>query len=71
MMFSATIKNKDTCRAFMNKPFELFVDCDSKLTLHGLTQYFVKLEDDKKIKKLIGLLDTLEFNQVIVFVKAG
>ena len=50
-------------------PFELYVDSESKLTLHGLKQYFVKLEDDKKIKKLIELLDNLDFNQVIVFAK--
>ena len=46
MMFSATIKNKDTCRAFMNQPFELYVSSEAKLTLHGLAQFFVKLEDN-------------------------
>lgn len=53
----------------MKDPFELYVDSESKLTLHGLKQYFVKLEDEKKIKKLIELLDNLDFNQVIVFAK--
>ena len=53
----------------MKDPFELYVDSESKLTLHGLKQYFVKLDDDKKIKKLIELLDNLDFNQVIVFAK--
>jgi ATP-dependent RNA helicase UAP56/SUB2 len=71
MMFSATISDetRNTCRAFMNNPFELYVDSESKLTLHGLKQYFVNLEDDKKIKKLIELLDNLDFNQVIIFSK--
>jgi len=46
MMFSATIKNKDTCRAFMNQPFELYVDSEAKLTLHGLSQFYVKLDDN-------------------------
>lgn len=53
----------------MKDPFELYVDSESGLTLHGLKQFFVKLEDDKKIKKLIELLDNLDFNQVIVFTK--
>jgi len=53
----------------MKDPFELYVDSESKLTLHGLKQYFVKLDDDMKIKKLIELLDNLDFNQVIVFAK--
>lgn len=55
---------------FMKDPFEMYIDSDSKLTLHGLKQYFVKLEDTQKIKKLIELLDDLEFNQVIVFTKS-
>lgn len=71
MMFSATIsdKCKDTCRQFMKDPFELYVDSGSGLTLHGLKQFYVKLEDDKKVRKLIELLDSLDFNQVIVFAK--
>lgn len=71
MMFSATIsdKCKDICRMYMKDPFELYVDSESKLTLHGLKQYYVKLEDNQKIKKLIELLDNLDFNQVIVFAK--
>lgn len=71
MMFSATIsdKCKEICRMYMKDPFELYVESESKLTLHGLKQYFVKLEDNQKIKKLIELLDNLDFNQVIVFTK--
>ena len=47
MMFSATMdeETKNVCRFFMKQPFELFIDSDSKLTLHGLKQYYVKLED--------------------------
>jgi ATP-dependent RNA helicase UAP56/SUB2 len=64
MMFSATISEdcKSICRMFMKEPYELYVDSESKLTLHGLKQYFVKLEDNQKIKKLIELLDNLDFN---------
>ena len=70
MMYSATMNDeiKNVCRLYMQQPFELFIDSDSKLTLHGLKQYYVKLEDSQKIAKLVELLDNLEFNQVIIFV---
>jgi len=40
------------------------VDDETKLTLHGLQQHYVKLEEVGKNRKLNELLDTLEFNQV-------
>ena len=40
------------------------MDDETKLTLHGLQQHFVKLEEAAKNRKLNDLLDTLEFNQV-------
>jgi ATP-dependent RNA helicase UAP56/SUB2 len=45
MMFSATMSKdvKDICRKFMRNPFEIFIDNQSKLTLHGLKQYFIKI----------------------------
>ena len=46
---------------------EIFVDDDTKLTLHGLQQYFVRLEEGEKNRKLNDLLDALEFNQVGVY----
>lgn len=42
---------------------EVFVDDDAKLTLHGLQQYYVKLKENEKNRKLLELLDALEFNQ--------
>lgn len=45
------------------------MDDETKLTLHGLQQYYVKLEEREKNRKLNELLDNLEFNQVIIFVK--
>lgn len=44
---------------------EVFVDDETKLTLHGLQQYYSKLKDSEKNRKLFDLLDVLEFNQVI------
>lgn len=46
------------------QPMEVYVDDDSKLTLHGLQQHYVKLKDSEKNRKLFELLDALEFNQV-------
>ncbi|CAJ1388680.1 unnamed protein product [Effrenium voratum] len=71
MMFSATLSpgTRDICKKFMQCPHEITVD-ESKLTLHGLLQYYVRLEEKHKNKTLFDLLDTLEFNQVVIFVKS-
>merc|ERR1711982_32814 len=45
-------------------------DEESKLTLHGLLQYYVRLQEKEKNRKLNDLLDALEFNQVVIFVKS-
>ncbi|KTF84135.1 hypothetical protein cypCar_00031579 [Cyprinus carpio] len=42
----------------------IFVDDETKLMLHGLQQYYIKLKDNKKNRKLFDLLDVLEFNQL-------
>ncbi len=46
------------------QPLEIYVDDETKLTLHGLQQYYLKLEEKEKNRKLNDLLDNLEFNQV-------
>jgi len=71
-MFTATLSNdiKETCRKFMRNPTEVLIENESKLTLHGLKQYYVELKANEKIKKLIDLIDALDFNQVIIFVKS-
>lgn len=46
------------------------MDSDTKLTLHGLQQHYVKLAENEKNRKLIDLLDSLEYNQVCIFVKS-
>jgi len=72
MMFTATLSTdiKDICRKFMRNPTEVLIENESRLTLHGLKQYYVELKADEKIKKLMELIDSLEFNQIIVFVKS-
>jgi len=70
MMFSATLSKemRPVCKKFTNNPLEIYVDDESKLTLHGLHQYYVKLQEAGKNRKLNDLLDALEFNQVVIFV---
>jgi len=70
MLYSATIdpEARVLCKKFCKNAEEIFVD-DKKLTLHGLQQHFVKLGEKEKIKKLTDLLDILDFNQVVIFVK--
>ncbi|KAI5846160.1 P-loop containing nucleoside triphosphate hydrolase protein [Tricharina praecox] len=72
MMFSATLSQeiRPICKKFMQTPLEIYVDDEAKLTLHGLQQYYVKLDEKEKNRKLNDLLDQLEFNQVIIFVKS-
>jgi len=72
MMFSATLSKeiRPVCKKFMQDPMEVYVDDESKLTLHGLQQHYVKLKDNEKNRKLFELLDVLEFNQVVIFVKS-
>ena len=72
MMFSATLSQeiRPICRRFLQNPLEIFVDDEAKLTLHGLQQYYIKLEEREKNRKLAKLLDDLEFNQVIIFVRS-
>uniref|UniRef100_A0A8C5L0D7 RNA helicase n=1 Tax=Jaculus jaculus TaxID=51337 RepID=A0A8C5L0D7_JACJA len=61
MMFSATLsKEMRPLLSFLpTQPMEVFVDDETKLTLHGLQQHY-----------LFDLLDVLEFNQVVIFVKS-
>jgi len=72
LMFSATLSQeiRPICKKFMQNPLEIYVDDETKLTLHGLQQYYIKLDEVEKNRKLNDLLDSLEFNQVIIFVKS-
>ncbi|KAF4626329.1 hypothetical protein G7Y89_g11833 [Cudoniella acicularis] len=72
MMFSATLSQevRPICKKFMQNPLEIYVDDETTLTLHGLAQYYIKLDEKEKNRKLNELLDELQFNQVIIFVKS-
>lgn len=73
MMFSATLDKKirPVAKKYMNSPMEIYVDDESKLTLHGLQQYYVNLTEKEKNKKLNDLLEQLDYNQVVIFVKSA
>ncbi|EIE79315.1 hypothetical protein G6F47_009634 [Rhizopus delemar] len=72
MMFTATLAKdmRPVCKKFMQNPLEIYVDDEAKLTLHGLQQFYKKLEEREKNRKLNDLLDSLEFNQVCIFVRS-
>jgi len=72
MMFSATLSQevRPVCKKFMQNPLEIYVDDEAKLTLHGLQQHYVSLAESEKNRKLNDLLDALEFNQVVIFVRS-
>jgi ATP-dependent RNA helicase UAP56/SUB2 len=73
MMFSATLPDdiRPVCRKFTKNPVEVYVDDQAKLTLHGLLQFYVNLPEEKqKNRKLFDLLDNIDFNQVIIFVRS-
>jgi len=72
MMFTATLSDqiKAICKKFMHNPLEIYINDGSKLTLHGLKQYYAQLQENEKNRKLVDLLDALEFNQVVIFVRS-
>merc|ERR1712008_245298 len=64
MMFSATLSSemRTVCKKFMQDPMEIYVD-DSKLTLHGLQQHYVKLAENEKNRKLNEQAERIELYQ--------
>jgi len=54
MMFSATLSDtiRPVVKKFMHNPLEIYINDGSKLTLHGLKQYFVQLQENEKNRKL-------------------
>jgi ATP-dependent RNA helicase UAP56/SUB2 len=70
MMFSATLPAdvKQVADRFTQNALNVMVDEESKLTLHGLKQFYIRLPEEDKNRKLTDLLDALEFNQVVIFV---
>jgi ATP-dependent RNA helicase UAP56/SUB2 len=70
MMFSATLPSevKTLAAKFMQHHEEVLIDDEHKLVLEGILQYYVNVQEKDKTKKLVDLLDNLQFNQVVIFV---
>ena len=70
MMFTATLPEdtKVVCKKLMRKPVEIIVKEENKEHLEKLQQFYVKLKEEEKNKKLFDILDSVQFNQVIIFV---
>ena len=49
----------------------MLIDNENDLVLHGLQQYYIKVTEDEKTRKLTDLLDSIDFNQLIIFVSKG
>lgn len=83
MMFTATLtrQSKRECLGLLKDPFLVLVDDASKLSLHGLRQYFMESREREKLSRLgrflgvdgAGVADgpgRRRFQQAIVFCKA-
>jgi len=72
MMFTATLpeETKLVCKKFMRNPEEIIVKEENKEHLAKLQQFYIKLKDNEKNKKLFDILDDIQFNQVIIFVNS-
>uniref|UniRef100_A0A7S1KQW7 RNA helicase n=1 Tax=Percolomonas cosmopolitus TaxID=63605 RepID=A0A7S1KQW7_9EUKA len=70
MMFSATLDDdvRAIAKKFMHNALDIKVDKE-KLSLHGLKQYYIELPEKEKTKKLVSLLNALQYNQVVIFVR--
>ncbi|CAF4100366.1 unnamed protein product, partial [Rotaria sp. Silwood1] len=50
---------------------KIYSEDETKLVLHGLRQYYVKLNEYEKNANLIDLLNKIKFNQMIIFVESA
>ncbi|KAH6828390.1 DEAD/DEAH box RNA helicase family protein [Perilla frutescens var. hirtella] len=71
MMFSATLSKeiRPICKKFMQDVMSFFV-VPVFLNGYPLWQHYIKLSELEKNRKLNDLLDALDFNQVVIFVKS-
>jgi len=68
-LFSATLPKEvlHVCHTFMRHPTKILVKAQ-ELTLDGLKQYYIAVEDDgMKIDTLLDLYQTFNINQAIIF----
>eukprot|EP01025_Chloroclados_australasicus_P022388 TRINITY_DN23105_c2_g1_i1.p1 TRINITY_DN23105_c2_g1~~TRINITY_DN23105_c2_g1_i1.p1 ORF type:complete len:502 (-),score=60.94 TRINITY_DN23105_c2_g1_i1:167-1672(-) len=71
MMYSATMTDdmRNVAKKMMNDPIVKTIE-ESKLVLEGLVQYYSVITESEKNKYVCDLLDNLDFNQAMIFVKS-
>ncbi|WUR05213.1 ATP-dependent RNA helicase [Vairimorpha necatrix] len=69
LMFTATLNEYTTveCKRFLDNPFIVKVDDESKLTLYGLKQSYLEVDQKEKLNRLADLLNSTTYNQAIIF----
>jgi translation initiation factor 4A len=67
-LFSATMPEDvlELTKKFMRNPTRILVKCDN-LTLEGMRQYFVAVEEDHKLDTLMDLCGSFSTGQFIIF----
>lgn len=72
MMFTATLSEdiRMLCKKFMANPQEMIINSNKTLVLVGILQFWVDTTEGEKTKRVLGFLDNLEYNQVVIFVKS-
>ena len=71
-MFRATMTAdvRRVCKKFTQDSHEIRAEEEPKLTSHEMLQYYVKISEKEKNRRLNDCLDALEPNQVVNFVKS-
>ncbi|KAL6544356.1 hypothetical protein OROGR_010853 [Orobanche gracilis] len=72
MMFSATLSKeiRPVCKKFMQDAVVTVIGRRGKVDPSRSCTHYIKLSDLEKKRKLNDLLDALDFNQVVIFVKS-
>lgn len=69
-MFTATLNEKmiETAKKFMREnPKMIVINEEKNLTLHGLQQFYLKVNEQMKNKVLFSILQKVNYDQVIIF----
>lgn len=69
-MFTATLNEKmiETTKKFMREnPKMIVINEEKNLTLHGLQQFYLKVNEQMKNKILFAILQKVSYDQVIIF----
>ncbi len=70
MMFTATLSEemRTLAKQYLVSPQLVLVNDESRLTLHGLQQYYIGISEENRAQRLVAILEGLDYNQVVIFV---